>query len=899
MTEPEVMTFIGAAAMKATAILGIAGIVTTMWRSSSAAARHLVWTLAVISAVTLPLLTLLVQRTGAPSIEIAAWKTPAEPVVSTSIGLNESESARAEPTGKAASLPIESAKPEMGEATPAPSVTHSVSGSSVVRQDIDAVGRAGKRDWIQVVFLLWVSGAFVSLLPLLFAFARVRLLEERARRLTASRWSEIISETPTIAHLAKRVRVIESDATAMPMTWGILKPTLLVPSSSARWSDWQCRHILLHELAHVERRDCLTQLVAQLACGVYWFNPLIWVAAHRMRIERELACDDRVLSAGSRASDYAANLLDVARTLRAPSYTSQTAIAMARPSQLSGRLLAVLDSKRNRRGVTRRVATSICFAALSVALVFAVMTPAAQTAKAAVIPASIPSIVKAALFEMPRAAEPMVTTVSEPGTFAAPVTEQIRLAALPALSATEQSVSSLLLSGPKTTEPLPLIVAQDPVCWAEGEGSTNISVNDDNKSGRNPSVSVRYSRDNCSMEMRAEGRFTLRSDLSDLETIDSNGWFRIEERTGRSSRRMEIRRADNGSLDHQYWVNGDRAPYNDEARAWLGRILLAVERRTAFAAETRVPQLYRTGGLRGVLSEISLMPSAYAKSRYYGSLLDMDIRLDATTLNNVVRQVAVDLTSSDYYMSEVLSKFSNQPAANEATWRAFAEAAGRMKSDYYKSQTLKKVLTKGTLSEETVGVLLKSASGMKSDYYLSDLLKDVADKFALNAQTRPYYVDALRNIESDYYRGEVIKAIGTEGEWDAQTSRLVLASIADIKSDYYRSEALVSLIKGRHVSDWPAFFSAASGIGSEHYKRETLIAALRQRPLNNAIAIGALGVAARMRSDNEISEVLNYVSRNYRIDDTLRPAFDKAVDAINSDYYRGSVLSSMRRNSTQ
>ena len=60
-----------------------------------------------------------------------------------------------------------------------------------------------------------------------------------------------------------------------------------------------------------------------------------------------------------------------------------------------------------------------------------------------------------------------------------------------------------------------------------------------------------------------------------------------------------------------------------------------------------------------------------------------------------------------------------------------------------------------------------------------------------------------------------------------------------------------------------------------------------------------LGVVAKMKSDSEMSEVLNLVVRNHRIDDALRPAFDKAVDAIDSDYYRGSVLSAVRRRAAQ
>jgi beta-lactamase regulating signal transducer with metallopeptidase domain len=874
------LDLVAGAAVKAAIILAIAGLVNVCWRSASAAARHLVWTLAVTGALAIPAIGTAISRFNAPHIEVAVW-TPPAPIAAQHANVDPIV-ARSTPSPRVTSVEksaIETAAPVVTldatefHPTPAPLSEPTVTENSPIEL------RA-------LLFPLWIAGFVLTLFPIVVAWIRIRLLARNAKPVEG-RWKDLIASTHSISHLANRVRILESGETAMPMTWGVLRPTLLVPSRADRWPDWQCRDILLHELAHIDRRDCLTQLVAQTACAVYWFNPLTWIASHRMRVERELACDDRVINAGSRATDYATNLLDVARSLRAPSMTSHTAIAMARPSQLSGRLLAVLDKHRNRKSVNRRVAAGTSFAAIAVALPLASLTPArAATAAATMTEEHSAPVAYSEVTNVP---------TNAPAAFPASPAAIVRAIQLPVIGVLKSSMDAPELKLPATTPALPALLQQRVVCWDGEDGHTNVSINTDDHNKSHQSYTVRYSRDNCSLELRAEGDFTLRADLSDIETIGSNGWVRIEEREGRSSRRVEITRGDNGALEHKYWVDGDRATWDANARSWLATTLLSVERRTAFAADTRGPQLYRNGGLNAVLREISAMSSAYPKSKYYGTLLDMGVTLDSNTLNSIVRQASIDLASSDYYMSEVLGRFASQGSADENTWRTFAEAAGRMKSDYYRASILKRVLSKGRLNSQTVGILLRNASTMKSDYYVADLLKEVAGKYALNADTRQYYVDALRSIESDYYRAELLKTMGTGGDWDAKTTAFVLQAVAEIKSDYYKSESLKSLARADKISDWSTYFNATSTIESDYYKKETLQAALNRKPLSREVVAGVLNVAQRIKSDSEMADVLGSVARNYNLDDGLRAAYEKAVDTMDSDYYRGAALSALRR----
>jgi beta-lactamase regulating signal transducer with metallopeptidase domain len=203
------------------------------------------------------------------------------------------------------------------------------------------------------IIAAWLAVAILILaVPLVGRLALWRLARE-AEPIEGGDWAELLGDLTGQLGLARPVRLLQGRHALMPMTWGWVRPVVLLPDGADQWSASRRRDVLLHELAHVQRLDCLTQALAQMASALYWFNPLAWLAAGRMRIERERACDDIVLLAGCRASDYAAHLLDLARSLRSRHRHSLAALAMARPSQLEGRLLAILDAGRPRRGLTR------------------------------------------------------------------------------------------------------------------------------------------------------------------------------------------------------------------------------------------------------------------------------------------------------------------------------------------------------------------------------------------------------------------------------------------------------------------------------------------------------------------------------------------------------------------
>ena len=190
------------------------------------------------------------------------------------------------------------------------------------------------------------------------------------------------------------VDVLETTVGSMPMTFGVFRPAVLMPADAAQWSQDRRRMVLLHEFAHLRRGDPATHLLARLALSFYWWNPLAWKACREFLKERERAADDLVLTTGIRASDYAGHLLDIARTMQSTTGAALAGVAMARPSQLEGRLVAILDSGRSRKTASSvAVLASALVAAIAVAPVAAFQ---ARQETAEEIPADVDATIRAA-----------------------------------------------------------------------------------------------------------------------------------------------------------------------------------------------------------------------------------------------------------------------------------------------------------------------------------------------------------------------------------------------------------------------------------------------------------------------------------------------------------------------
>jgi TonB family protein len=264
--------------LKLTVLLILACLADAALRRATAALRHLMWCLTLVSALALPL---------------AGWYAPR------------------------------------------------IAGSAFVIRGSAAIGSlmaspAAKFNWVIPIYLAGVAVLLIRLALDVLAANRI-VRESQATSLP-------------------RVRV--SDRAIVPFAWG----SIVVPAAFDRSPA-----VIAHEAAHIERGDVWTSLMARVACAVYWFHPLVWWAAARMRLEADRACDDAVLRSGFGDVGYADELVGIARSF-APSILAPGAV---KKSQLELRVRHILAG-----GVDRR---KLGFAAVVVAALtcIAVFSPLA------------------------------------------------------------------------------------------------------------------------------------------------------------------------------------------------------------------------------------------------------------------------------------------------------------------------------------------------------------------------------------------------------------------------------------------------------------------------------------------------------------------------------------------
>jgi uncharacterized protein (TIGR03435 family) len=227
-----------------------------------------------------------------------------------------------------------------------------------------------------IVWCVWAIGACFLAARLGAGLVRLRSLRQ-----TGERWGDAAAATILQQATSRRVHLFLHTELTSPMTCGIAEPSIGLPIEAREWSATELRQALIHEAEHIRRGDWVVLVLSRVACSLYWFQPLVWIAARRLNLESEYACDDAVVRVGERAS-YAQQLVSMARRLSEG--VSHPALPMADRRDLAKRVDAVLNHARPRTQLRTWTVAATTIATLLVSAAIAPWRPAAAQSGGAV-----------------------------------------------------------------------------------------------------------------------------------------------------------------------------------------------------------------------------------------------------------------------------------------------------------------------------------------------------------------------------------------------------------------------------------------------------------------------------------------------------------------------------------
>ncbi len=301
---------IAALALRITLVLGAVGTINLARTRASAANRHWLWMLALAGIVIVPIAARI-----APPLRFIPWGASA-PIPQASAAATSQASVRATLQDVSPSIqPTVQSAPAIADVSRVPSIQAST-----------------------LIAVLWAAGSLLLIMRLLRAHIVARRIIHRS--------------SATSIHSVHNIPVRFSNQIEIPFTYGLVHSLILLPHDAASWSRQQMDATIAHETAHALRGDGWALLVSQLVVALYWWHPLVWIAARAAATDRERACDDRVLRDGMRASEYGQCHAD---RISAWKSSSIATVMFGHSAGLGARISALLDPTVDRSSARPRM----------------------------------------------------------------------------------------------------------------------------------------------------------------------------------------------------------------------------------------------------------------------------------------------------------------------------------------------------------------------------------------------------------------------------------------------------------------------------------------------------------------------------------------------------------------
>ena len=199
--------------------------------------------------------------------------------------------------------------------------------------------------WALAIFSLWILIAAVASTRLLAGLWNLRHLRSNLNPLELSQLDPALRETLAQCQAIRPLSVCSSPAVSVPTAVGFFHPVILIPAWAVRdLPTEELKIILLHEFAHLRRRDDWTNLVQKLVRTLFFFHPAVWWIEKRLSLEREMACDDAVLAETNNPRAYAECLVSLAEKNFVQRSIAMAQAAISRACETTARLARILDA---------------------------------------------------------------------------------------------------------------------------------------------------------------------------------------------------------------------------------------------------------------------------------------------------------------------------------------------------------------------------------------------------------------------------------------------------------------------------------------------------------------------------------------------------------------------------
>jgi beta-lactamase regulating signal transducer with metallopeptidase domain/peroxiredoxin len=363
--------------IKGTILVLVSWTITSLWRRSSSATKHIIWVIIVISLLILPVLSFLLPKHEIALLTSISDKSlhiikditvsnsdfPNSQVTEFQVGHSENSPSLNGFDPDSQNKKVEN-EPEELEAQEI--------GIKIFSKISNIWNAPNTKIWI---LLSWLFGILFFGIRYIIGHLTVSRLTKKSRMITNQQLITLADKCSRKLKLKNKIMLCQCENIRIPLIKGWRNPKIYLPSGVDCWSKDKQKVILLHELAHIKRYDYLINIISNIVTSIYWFNPCIWLTAHKIYTESEKACDDLVLSNGIKSMDYAKHLVDFAQTIIFTKRGPLVRTAVLHKSFMEGRLISILNHNLTRRLISLPKLVILVVISLFIVTSIAVVVP--------------------------------------------------------------------------------------------------------------------------------------------------------------------------------------------------------------------------------------------------------------------------------------------------------------------------------------------------------------------------------------------------------------------------------------------------------------------------------------------------------------------------------------------